>query len=116
MIRLLGVAFVAALLAGCSASSDVAVTAPLTGCTVSISPLGQTAETVAVRTAPGARVALAVNYAQLSTQGVPASAEGVVIFHLPIADAPAGVAAPVIATASLRGVQKTCSTSFTPTT
>ncbi len=91
---------------------------PLTGCTVSVSnpaPFrGQTAETVTVQTAAGAHVALDALYNRRSTHGGLANSEGAVTFYLPINHAPVGGTVKVMATASLRGVQKTCSTSFTP--
>jgi hypothetical protein len=91
---------------------------PLTGCTVSVSNpaprRGQTAETVTVQTAAGAHVALEALYSHRSTHGGLADGGGRVTFDLPINHAPVGIAVGVTATASLRGVQKTCSTSFTP--
>jgi hypothetical protein len=91
---------------------------PLTRCTVSVSNpsprRGQTAETVTVQTAPGAHVALDAQYSRRSTHGGLADSGGAVTFNLPINHAPVGITVGVMATASLRGVQKSCSTSFTP--
>jgi hypothetical protein len=91
---------------------------PLTGCTVSVSnpaPFrGQTAETVTVQTAAGAHVALDAYYSHRSTHGGLADSRGSVTFYLPINHAPVTLTVKVIATVSLRGVQKSCSTSFTP--
>jgi hypothetical protein len=105
--------------AGQGQTYTTAPLAPLTGCTVSVSnptPLrGQTAETVTVQTAAGAHVALdASYYSHHSTHGGLASSAGGVTFFLTINHAPVNVTVGVKATASLRGVQKTCLTSFTP--
>jgi len=92
---------------------------PLTQCTVSVSnpsPLrGQTAETATVTTAPGAHVRLDASYLRArSTHGGLASSTGTVAFPLPITHVPVTFTVRVVATASLRGVQRQCSTSFTP--
>ena len=92
---------------------------PLAGCTVSVSnpsPLrGQTAETATVTTAPGAHVRLDAFYVRArSTHGGLASSTGTVAFPLPITHVPVTFTVRVVATASLRGVQRQCSTSFTP--
>jgi hypothetical protein len=92
---------------------------PLAGCTVSVSnpsPLrGQTAETATVTTAPGAHVRLDASYSRArSTHGGLASSTGTISFPLPISHAPVNSTVSVVATASLRGIQRQCSTSFTP--
>jgi len=92
---------------------------PLAGCTVSVSnpsPLrGQTAETATVATAPGAHVRLDAFYSRAkSTHGGLASSTGTIAFPLPISHVPVGTTVRVVATASLRGIQRQCSTSFTP--
>jgi len=92
---------------------------PLTGCSVSVSnpsPLkGQTAETATVATAPGAHVRLDAYYPRAkSTHGGLASSSGTVAFPLPITHVLPGFTVRVVATASLLGIQRTCSTSFTP--
>ncbi|MGH3576440.1 MAG: hypothetical protein ACRDU0_02615, partial [Mycobacterium sp.] len=91
---------------------------PLSGCTVSVSnpspTKGQTAETAAVTTTPGAHVRLQAFYSRTSTHGGLASSAGTVAFPLPISHVPVGMTVRVVATASLRGVQRSCSTSFTP--
>jgi len=93
--------------------------APLTECTVSVSnpsPLqGQTAETATVHTTAGAQVLLEADYARTrSRHGGLADDTGTVTFPLPIDHAPVGVAVTVSVTATLRGVQRTCQTEFTP--
>jgi len=92
---------------------------PLTGCTVSVSNpaprKGQTAETATVATTAGAHVRLEADYSRArSTHGGLASSAGTVSFPLPITHAQVGTPVRVTATASLRGVQRQCSTSFTP--
>jgi hypothetical protein len=92
---------------------------PLTACTVSVSnpsPLqGQTAETATVHTAAGAGVQLEARYAQTRAKhGGLADDTGTFTFPLPIDHAPVGVAVTVSVTATLRGVQRTCQTEFTP--
>ena len=92
---------------------------PLTGCSVSVSnpsPLrGQTAETATVTTAPGAHVRLDAYYPRAkSTHGGLASSSGTIAFPLPITHVLPGFTVRVVATASLLGIQRTCSTSFTP--
>jgi hypothetical protein len=97
----------------------IAPPVPLAGCTVSVSnpsPLkGQTAETATVVTAPGAHVRLDASYSRArSTHGGLASSAGTVAFPLPITHVPVAFTVQVDATASLRGLQRSCSTSFTP--
>ncbi len=92
---------------------------PLTGCSVSVSnpsPLkGQTAETATVTTAPGAHVRLDAYYPRAkSTHGGLASSSGTIAFPLPITHVLPGFTVQVVATASLLGIQRTCSSSFTP--
>jgi hypothetical protein len=90
----------------------------LTRCTVSVSnpspPKGLTGEKVTVQTAPGAHVSLQALYPRVIRHGGLADGSGTIIFYLASSHAAVGFAIQVTATASLRGVQKNCSTSFTP--
>jgi hypothetical protein len=93
---------------------------PLTACTVSVSnpspPRGLTAEKVTVQTAPGAHVSLTAlyNVPRIIRHGALADSGGRITFDLSSNHAQGGFTVVVTATASLRGVQKSCSTSFTP--
>jgi hypothetical protein len=92
---------------------------PLTRCTVSVSnpspPKGLTAEKATVQTAPGAHVSLTALYVpRLIRHGGLADSGGRITFDLFSNHAQGGFTVQVTATASLRGVQKNCSTSFTP--
>jgi hypothetical protein len=92
---------------------------PLTGCSVSVSnphPIqGQTAETATIVTTAGAQVRLEADYARTrSVHSGLADSSGAIAFPLPIDHAQLGVTVRVVATATLRGVQRSCQTSFTP--
>jgi hypothetical protein len=90
---------------------------PLTGCTVTVSnpnpPKSQTAETATVVTTPGAQVRLQAIYSRPITHSGLAST-GTYAFPLPISHVPVGHTVQISVTVSLRGVKKTCTTSFTP--
>jgi hypothetical protein len=93
---------------------------PLTSCTVSVSnpspPKGLTAEKVTVQTAPDAHVSLTAlyNVPRIIRHGGLADSGGRITFDLVSNHAQGGFTVLVTATASLRGVQKSCSTSFAP--
>jgi hypothetical protein len=104
--------------AGQGQTYTTAPLAPLTRCTVSVSnpspPKGLTGEKVTVQTAPGAHVSLQALYPRVIRHGGLADGSGTIIFYLASNHAQGGFTVVVTATASLRGVQKICSTSFTP--